>query len=353
MQNRYSKKVPPHCLLLLGPRYALLREEFRILRDQVKVRSGEVKNFLVFFGGVDTYNYTLKTIEALSEISTNLHVDVVIGPQHQFKKQIEEACAKYGYVCHLQAPYIAKLIAEADLAIGAGGTSIWERCCLGLPTISLCMAKNQFKQIHDASEMGVLFAPKMDNNLIESIRTHIKSLLQNVGLIKLISRKALNFVDGKGTLRVVSAIAYGNIELKKATHYDSRSVYEWRNNRRIRAVSKSSDIISWDDHEKWFNAVLADVSRCLLIGSIDNIQIGVVRFDLKGNSAEVSIYLVPEVGRTGQGKFLLLASENWLRVNHPEITRINANVLGENESSKFFFTSLSYRISMLNYQKDL
>ena len=120
MQTRYTGKVPAHCQLLLGPRYALLREEFRRVREQVKPRNGPVKRILVFFGGVDPDNYTSRAIEALANIgNSDLHVDVVIGAQHPHRAQTETACAEHDFICHVQTDRMAELMAAADLAIGA------------------------------------------------------------------------------------------------------------------------------------------------------------------------------------------------------------------------------------------
>ena len=178
MQTRYSGKVPEHCSLLLGPRYALLREEFRNLRDQIQPRTGAVKRILVFFGGVDADNYTGLAIKALAEIKLKkVQVDVVIGAQHPCRTEIELNCAQQGFICYVQTNKMAELMASADLAIGAGGTAIWERSCLGLPSISLCVAENQRKQIRDAAEVGLLYAPSNNNNLIALIQNHTNGLL--------------------------------------------------------------------------------------------------------------------------------------------------------------------------------
>ncbi len=108
MDTRYTGKVPAHCQLLLGPRYALLREEFRRLHEQVKPRNGPVKRVLVFFGGVDADNYTGRAIEALTEIGIEeLHVDVVIGAQHPNREQIKAICVQHGFMCHIQTNKMA------------------------------------------------------------------------------------------------------------------------------------------------------------------------------------------------------------------------------------------------------
>lgn len=353
MQTRYNGKVPSHCQLLLGPNYALLREEFRALREQVKVRNGDVKKVLVFFGGVDANNFTLQAIEALAELNVGFQVDIVIGTQHPFRDLIEKTCAKYSFVCHVQISYMANLMAGADLAIGAGGTAIWERCCLGLPTISISTAENQRKQIADAAEEGYLYAPLLHKDLIQSIRLHTQVLLSNSPLISFISNAGMKLVDGKGTLRIASLIESSLIEIRNVTPHDSKNIFEWRNNRKIRDVSRNSELITWDEHHKWFDAVLTDSKRQLLIGMINENQIGVVRFDLEKDVAEVSIYLVPEKDYFGKGKGLLLASEEWLKINHPEIKSINATVMSGNEVSERLFLGSGYRISSTSYKKDL
>lgn len=159
MQTRYVDKVPVHCQLLLGPRYALLRDEFRVMRQQIKPRSGVVKNILVFFGGVDAGNYTGLTLQALVDIThEDLHIDVVIGAQHPCREQIQATCAMHGYVCHVQTAHMAELMAKADLAIGAGGSATWERCAMGLPSLVMEIAENQHKSVNDLDRAGVIIS---------------------------------------------------------------------------------------------------------------------------------------------------------------------------------------------------
>ena len=354
MQTRYIGKVPAYCQLLLGPRYALLRDEFLKLREQIKPRTGAVKRILVFFGGVDADNYTGLAIKALTDMKLeDVHVDVVIGAQHPCRAGIEKNCKVRGFVCHVQTNKMAELMAVADLAIGAGGTAIWERSCLGLPSISLCVAENQRKQIRDAAEVGLLYAPSNDNNLIALIQNHTNGLLENPALLKLISNAEMNAVDGKGVARIVSAMAIGGIEIRQVTEQDSQQLFDWRNHPTIRAVSKNNNPIVWQDHQKWFGAVVADQNRELLIGINSNQPVGVVRFDKDGDIAEVSIYLVPEGGFKGQGRNLLSSAERWLKANRPHIKSIRASVLNENTVSKNLFLGANYRKHTICYQKDL
>jgi UDP-2,4-diacetamido-2,4,6-trideoxy-beta-L-altropyranose hydrolase len=353
MHMRYISKVPAHCHLLLGPRYALLRKEFRALRYKVKVRTGDVKKILVFFGGADENNYTSLALQALAELNITLQVNVVIGSQHPNREQIRQACIAYGFICHVQTTRMAELMAEADLAIGAGGTATWERCCLGLPTISFCLAENQRKLIADGAAAGLLFAPISGRTLLEVIREHVRNLLENPALIKLISNTAMNFVDGNGSLIVIKAMKINSIKIRRATKDDSINIYEWRNNKKIRDVSINSDYISWEEHQRWFDSFLKDKKCELIIGEIENKPVGVIRFDIENDFAEVSIYLVPEGGFAGQGRNLLMSAERWLNINRPEIRRIHASVLAGNEASKNLFLASNYDENKICYQKDL
>jgi UDP-2,4-diacetamido-2,4,6-trideoxy-beta-L-altropyranose hydrolase len=354
MQIRYAGKVPVHCQLLLGPRYAMLRDEFRELRHQLKPRTGTVERILVFFGGVDTENYTGLVINALAALSLkSIQVDVVIGAQHPYRLEIEGACAVQGYVCHVQTRRMAELMATADLAIGAGGTATWERCCLGLPALTFCTAENQKQQLADAAGAGFLYAPIDGSDLHGTLVRHTMALLENDSLRKLISRTAINAVDGNGLLRVVSMMSLGDIEIRRATKDDAQKLYEWRNHPLVRGASLNSGVISLDEHQLWFADVLANENRLLLIGHRGEVPVGVVRFDCAGDVAEVSIYLVPEAGCQGQGRNLLCCAEQWLRGNRPDIRQIRALVLEENQSSKRLFEFSKYHPETICYLKEL
>jgi UDP-2,4-diacetamido-2,4,6-trideoxy-beta-L-altropyranose hydrolase len=100
---RYASKVPEDCRLLLGPRFALLRQQFRDIRGRVVPRTGPVTRVLVCFGGVDNDNHTMTAIEALDTVAPRPAVDVVIGAQHSHRAAIEKACEDRAFACHVQA----------------------------------------------------------------------------------------------------------------------------------------------------------------------------------------------------------------------------------------------------------
>ena len=354
MGVRYTGKVPAHCQLLLGPRYALLRDEFRRLHEQIQPRSGAVRRVLVFFGGVDAGNHTGRAIEALSEMDVpDLHVDVVIGAQHPCRGQIEAACAQHGFICHVQTDRMAELMANADLAIGGGGSATWERCCLGLPALAVGTAENQQKQVADAAQEGLLYSPEVGGDLRQTIRRHARALIENGCLRRLISHNGMQMVNGRGVLRVATSMGCSGIEVRLARPDDAEKLFQWRNHPDIREASRNTNVIDWQDHRKWFASVLADSKKLLLMGHIAGAPVGVVRFDMQNDEAEVSIYLVPEKVSSGLGRSLLHSAELWLAANHPETREIRAHVLGANARSQKLFSDAGYQVKSTDYSKRL
>lgn len=208
MQTRYADKVPAHCQLLLGPHYSLLRDEFRQLHERIKPRSGPVRRVLVFFGGVDADNYTGHAIKALSEIEvSDLHVDVVVGAQHPCLEQIKSTCEHRGYYCHVQTNKMAELMAAADLAIGAGGSASWERCCLGLPAILVALADNQINIAKALDSFGAcIYVGTHETTSVPVMRSAIVSILGARERLKRLSNKAYSLVDGLGVDRVCQGL---------------------------------------------------------------------------------------------------------------------------------------------------
>ena len=204
-EARYGGKVPEGCSRLLGPEFALLRGEFRQMRSSARVRRAPIGRVLVFFGGVDLGNFTLKGIEALQAFP-ELGVDVVIGAQHPARSEIVTSCKALGYSCHVQTDRMAQLMASADISIGAGGAASWERCCLGLPGIVCAVAANQVQAATDLAKEGVnLYIGAAAEINAENLRNALCQA-QDSDWLEAASRRAMELVDGLGTERVANVL---------------------------------------------------------------------------------------------------------------------------------------------------
>jgi UDP-2,4-diacetamido-2,4,6-trideoxy-beta-L-altropyranose hydrolase len=144
-EQRYAGLVGDACKLLVGPRYALLRPEYAAYRKTLRERNGHVRRVLVFFGGTDQQNVTGMALEALSHAELrHLEVDVVIGANNSHRESlVKKAAERAQTTIYGSRPHLADLMMQADLAIGAGGATTWERLCLGLPSLVVSIAENQ------------------------------------------------------------------------------------------------------------------------------------------------------------------------------------------------------------------
>lgn len=157
--DRYGQLLPKHCLQLLGPQHMLLRTEFKEARAHLQERTGDVHRILVSFGGSDPTNETAKALRAIRSLNlSNISLDVVAGALHPCKEQVRELCSQLQHAAfHCQTDQMACLMSRADLAIGAGGSSMWERCFLKLPSIVLITARNQTESVYAAEKSGAIW----------------------------------------------------------------------------------------------------------------------------------------------------------------------------------------------------
>ncbi|RJF98620.1 UDP-2,4-diacetamido-2,4,6-trideoxy-beta-L-altropyranose hydrolase [Noviherbaspirillum saxi] len=156
---RYRALVPPHGTQLLGPRHALLRPEFNDAARYRKKRDGAISQIFIFFGGSDPTNETEKALCAIRKLDrADLHLDVVVGNANPNRDRIEALCAQIPNAAfHCQIANIATLMTRADLAIGAGGASTWERCYLGLPALTIIVADNQAETTRALADIGAVW----------------------------------------------------------------------------------------------------------------------------------------------------------------------------------------------------
>ena len=170
--SRYQGLVPGHCRLLLGPEHALLREEFYEAKKHLRRRNGKIKNILVFYGGSDLTDETSKAVRALAAVheevareigraagdqQENFTVDVIVGQSNPRRDEVERLCGSYGFIAyHCQVRNMAEFMNRADLMLGAGGSTTWERLFLQLPALVTAIADNQVQGCHDCSQAGLI-----------------------------------------------------------------------------------------------------------------------------------------------------------------------------------------------------
>lgn len=155
-ETRYDTLLPPQCKKLLGPSYLLLRPEF--YQEKRDIQSSQIRDILIFYGGSDPTNETEKVLHALDELLLEkVKVHVVVGLANPKKHEIRALCLNKGYHYYEQIDYLADLMRESDLSLGAGGVTMWERCYLGLPSIVTIVAENQKESTFATAKYGAIW----------------------------------------------------------------------------------------------------------------------------------------------------------------------------------------------------
>jgi UDP-2,4-diacetamido-2,4,6-trideoxy-beta-L-altropyranose hydrolase len=211
-KERYRSLVPPDCHLLLGPQYALLREEFANVASELRARSGHVGRILIFFGGTDSSGETLKACRAVAAaIPDDVTVDVVAGAANPRREDIVCFCrtdVRFHY--HCQITNMAELIRDADLAIGAGGTTAWERTFLGLPTMTVAVAENQVDGSEALAAAGAIrYLGTSDAVTPAQIRATLRDLLGRPATLIAMGQRCLDIHGSDrrpGVHRVIAAM---------------------------------------------------------------------------------------------------------------------------------------------------
>ncbi len=299
--------------LLLGTQYVLLRREFWQWRVWQREINPIARKLLVTLGGSDPDNVTLKVIHALPQVNVDdLEVIIVVGGSnpHYEVLQAEVAASKLSISLQQNVNNMPKLMAWADLAISAGGSTNWELAFMGLPSLLITVADNQ-KVI--AQHLGGIGAT---TNLgwheainTEQIVETIVHLSQSYIIRTKMSEMGRQLVDGEGCKRVIAEIQRSTVKLRDMCESDRQILWEWANDIQVREVSFSSDPITWDDHVHWFSTKLIDPNSQLYIATDANdLSIGQVRFDMHNQEATISISIDRQFRHQGYGhKIIQLA----------------------------------------------
>ena len=205
----YRDLVPDRCRLLCGSEYALLRPEFAALRAQSLARRAatwQLKHLLISLGGVDRDNVTGKVLRALrtSALPSDCRISVVLGPTAPWFLDVQNEARKMPWSTEVLVDVreMAKLMAESDLAIGAAGSTSWERCCLGLPSLVLVLAKNQLPGAVELQKVGAAVVVETQQQITIFLkRLQVEDSVTEI-LTKL-SEVAASVADGKGCQRTV------------------------------------------------------------------------------------------------------------------------------------------------------
>ena len=329
--------------LLLGPRYAMLRREFKQWRDFKREIPIHARRVLITMGGSDPANVTPRVIASIEKIS-GLEVRVVVGGDNPQSKELREAGLrlKNSTTFLTDVKNMPELMAWADVAISAAGSTCWELCLLGLPAIVIDVAPNQASVAQELARLGAALHLGSASSISgEHLAPALQQLLLSQNARFIMSRRQRLLVDGRGVDRVMQALR-ANLSLRKLEQQDRRLLWEWANDPAVRSVSFSTDPIPWEQHVKWFDSKLADSSnRHYVVQNGEEVPVGQVRCQLDGVRAVMSINLAPGLRGRGFGSAALELATDQLFRDTP-VKAIDAYVKPENEASVRLFTNAGF-----------
>jgi UDP-2,4-diacetamido-2,4,6-trideoxy-beta-L-altropyranose hydrolase len=293
----------PQTRLLLGPRFSLLRREFSVWKNwerEIPPRAGRA---LVTMGGSDPENVTATVVEALCRIQLEgIESVIVVGGSNPRFNSLQELARKasqqFAAKIRVQKDVsnMPELMAWADVAISAAGSTCWELCLLGLPTLLVDVAKNQTAVARELGHRQCaihLGGPR--DFTVEQLAEQLDKLLRSGETRHALSIRSRKLVDGRGATRVASAMRV-ELRLRPAQENDCRLLWEWANDPQVRAAAFSQAPILWEQHKVWFASKMKD-SNCRMLVAEDGKgrAVGQFRVDWRSDGdGEIDVSLSPE-----------------------------------------------------------
>lgn len=335
---------------LLGTDFCLLRDEFSEYAEQAKnnrLQYQGVKTILLSLGGTDIDNITATVLRLLdtSILADGTRVNVIIGPNNPHAENLQKVIGEARLQCRLFVAVndMARFISQADVAIGAAGSSAWERCALSLPALNITLADNQRTIAKRLDAQGVAISLG-EPSLLTTAAIDAALARCDADYLQM-ANAASELVDGLGASRVALSLfsaedALGHsIYLKRASHNDCQCLYDWQQSPATRRYALNSAVPTWQEHSAWFANKITQADSYLLMLRRNSIDVGMVRLDplSESNHYLISIVTAPDCYRQGIAKSALLLIRQAFK-----LITIHATVLAGNHASQTLFAHSGY-----------
>lgn len=337
----YKNLVPQNCILLCGAIYAMLRPQFAGMRNESLQQKSKISNpprVLISLGSTNVGNVTGMVLKALESYPAPLALDVVMGSGAAHLSEIKAPL-------HIDTPDMAGLMARADIAIGAGGTTSWERCCLGPPTILIELADNQStiaSALHKAG--AVLNIGLLADVTPAKIHAALDDIL-NPAKHQAMVNAASAICDGRGTARILPLLypphktkEGKSVTLRPLEPADEDILLRWQTHPDTRKFARTPSPPAPHEHAAWMKKILQDTQARPYIIVTDDKPSGHIRLNDRGEFFEVSLLVDP----AQYGRGLGLAALEALHDLHANV-KIRAEILPGNAASVALFQKAGYK----------
>lgn len=325
---------------LLGSRYLPLRREF-LNSEPVKIER-KLQSIMITFGGDDLRNMTPMILKTLEYQFPELNKNVIIGRGFKNIEEIEKLKSDtINLVYYPNADGMIETMHQSDLAVSAGGQTLFELAKLGLPTLSVAVASNQFQNVKNWEETGFskYLGLWVDDELPEKLIEELDGL-KDYEIRNQMSEAGKMAVDVHGAFRIVkkSLKEYylkNGLTLRKAEIGDMERIYQLSNEPEVRKNSFQTGLISFPEHEKWFKTKLTDENCIFLLFEVENELGAQIRFEIEDEMAIISISISEKYRGVGIGDILIREAINFLKDLKVKLVRAYIKK-GNRVSSKVF-----------------
>ena len=331
---------------LLGSMYIPLRKEFWYI--QAKGIKEDIESVMVTFGGDDSRNMTSKVLRLLVDRYPKLTKKVIIGKGFRNTNEIESIKDnRTGLIYYPNAEGMKKVMLESDIAISAGGQTLYEFARVGIPTIAITVADNQLNNIKGWQKTGFIeYAGWWENKVLDNIVKAIE-LLKCTDLRRKRAEIGKRIIDGLGARRIagycIKKYLTENLILRRAEIRDMYNIYELSNEPETRENSFNQKRIELEEHKRWFLNKLDDKDCLFLVGEAEGEFLGQIRFDINGSEAIINISVNNKYRGLGIGKMLTEKAIDFLRLNNQSILYIKSYIKKGNSSSIKLFEKANFK----------
>lgn len=209
LYQNFKRKKPREskARIYLGGKYIIIDPAFSKLDKGIKRK---VKNILITQGGSDTYGFTLKILKDLDDkLSNDFDINVVIGPAFKHHKELDNFLnkAKLRYEVFYNVKDMVKLMKETDVAITAGGTTLYQLAAAGIPSMVICGEYFENETANRFHKKGITINLGFGGDIKKNKTVNsLRNLIKNYELRKKMNSLGKKEVDGKGIKRVRDTI---------------------------------------------------------------------------------------------------------------------------------------------------
>jgi UDP-2,4-diacetamido-2,4,6-trideoxy-beta-L-altropyranose hydrolase len=336
----------PYTRLLLGTRYVLLRREFWPWRGWQREIPEFARNILVTMGGGDPDNHTAKVLRAIQQVDLGeQEVTIVVGAGNPHFHELQCAAQEAPFTTRIvhNVSNMPDLMARADVAISAAGSTCWELAFMGLPNLVLILADNQAPVAAKLDAVGAAISLGWSSELSSfKVAQALCELANAAEQRAAIAQRGRELVDGEGARRVADQMQKHSLSFRQAQMEDRDLLWEWANEPVVRAASFSSGPIRWEEHVAWFTSRLADPNHIFNLALVGTTRIGQIRCQLEGQKATISVSLAPPWRSRGYGSEVIRQASR-LVFETTDTNRIVAYIKPENAASVQAFARAGFQ----------